>query len=91
MGARVRDRRRRRVRAEEIGDAREDLDPHVGADREVAVAVVVARVVLASEIASLPDLTGYLAFAGNHPIAKVKLDVVRFRNRVPAFEERLAC
>jgi hypothetical protein len=49
------------------------------------------RVVLASEIASLPDLTGYLAFAGNHPIAKVKLDVVRFRNRVPAFEERLAC
>jgi hypothetical protein len=49
------------------------------------------RVVLASEIASLPDLTGYLAFAGNHPIAKVKLDVVRFRNRVPAFDERLAC
>ncbi|GAO01309.1 type IV secretion system DNA-binding domain-containing protein [Anaeromyxobacter sp. PSR-1] len=49
------------------------------------------RVVLASEIASLPDLTGYLAFAGDHPIAKVKLDVVRFRNRVPAFEERLAC
>jgi len=49
------------------------------------------RVVLPSEIASLPDLTGYLAFAGDRPIAKVKLDVVRFRNRVPAFEERLAC
>jgi len=46
------------------------------------------RVVLPSEIASLPDLSGYLAFAGDHPIAKVKLDVVRFRNRVPAFEER---
>ena len=46
------------------------------------------RVVLPSEIASLPDLTGYLAFAGDHPIAKVKLDVIRFRNRVPAFEER---
>ncbi len=49
------------------------------------------RVVLPSEIASLPSLTGYLAFAGDHPIAKVKLDVVRFRNRVPAFEERLSC
>ena len=46
------------------------------------------RVVLPSEIASLPDLTGYLAFAADHPIAKVKLDVIRFRNRVPAFEER---
>jgi hypothetical protein len=49
------------------------------------------RVVLASEIASLPDLTGYLAFAGDHPIAKVRLEVVRFRNRVPAIEERRAC
>ena len=49
------------------------------------------RVVLPSEIASLPDLTGYLAFAGNYPIAKVKLDIVRLRNRVPAFEERMAC
>ena len=48
------------------------------------------RVVLPSEIASLPSLTGYLAFAGDHPIAKVKLDVVRFRNRVPSFEERLS-
>jgi Type IV secretion-system coupling protein DNA-binding domain len=49
------------------------------------------RVVLPSEIASLPDLTGYLAFAGDQPIARVKLDVIRFRNRVPAFEERRAC
>ena len=49
------------------------------------------RVVLASEVASLPDLTGYLAFAGDYPIAKVKLDIVRFRNRAPAFEERAAC
>ena len=49
------------------------------------------RVVLPSEIASLPDLTGYLAFAGDYPIAKVKLDIVRFRNRAPAFEERMAC
>jgi type IV secretory pathway TraG/TraD family ATPase VirD4 len=49
------------------------------------------RVVLASEVASLPDLTGYLAFAGDYPIAKVKLEIARFRNRVPAFEERAAC
>jgi type IV secretory pathway TraG/TraD family ATPase VirD4 len=49
------------------------------------------RVVLPSEVASLPDLTGYLAFAGDYPVAKVKLEFVHFRNRVPAFEERIAC
>jgi hypothetical protein len=49
------------------------------------------RVVLPSEIASLPDLTGYLAFAGDHPVAKVKLEIIRFRNRVPPFEEREPC
>jgi len=49
------------------------------------------RVVLPSEIASLPDLSGYLAFAGDHPIARVKLEYVRFRNRVPAIEERASC
>ncbi len=49
------------------------------------------RVVLPSEIASLPDLTGYLAFAGDYPVAKVKLEFVRFRNRVPAIEERASC
>jgi len=49
------------------------------------------RVVLSSEIAGLPDMTGYLAFAGDRPIAKVKLEFVRFRNRVPAIEERRAC
>ncbi|HET6412541.1 MAG TPA: type IV secretion system DNA-binding domain-containing protein [Anaeromyxobacter sp.] len=49
------------------------------------------RVVLSSEIAGLKDMTGYLAFAGDHPIAKVKLDLVRFGNRVPAIEERRAC
>jgi len=46
------------------------------------------RVVLPSEIASLPDLTGYLAFAGDHPITRVKLEVVRFASRVPAIAER---
>jgi type IV secretory pathway TraG/TraD family ATPase VirD4 len=46
------------------------------------------RVVLPSEIASLPDLTGYLAFAGDHPIARVRLRIAQFRNRVPPFQER---
>lgn len=36
------------------------------------------RVVLPSEIASLPDLTGYLAFAGDLPIARVNLNVIAF-------------
>ena len=45
-------------------------------------------VVLASDIASLPDLTGYLAFAGDQAIAKVRLDYVQFRQRVPPFVER---
>jgi len=49
------------------------------------------RVVLPSEIASLPNLTGYLAFAGDFPVAKVELEVMQFRNRVPAFDERPAC
>ncbi len=49
------------------------------------------RVVLPFEIASLPDLTGYLAFAGDYPIARVMLEYVRFRNRVPAIEERTSC
>ena len=46
------------------------------------------RVVLPSEIASLPDLTGYVAFAGDHPVGKVKVRIARFKNRVPPFEER---
>jgi hypothetical protein len=45
-------------------------------------------VVLAADVASLPDLTGYLAFAGDHPIARVQLRYTRFAHRVPAFEER---
>ena len=41
------------------------------------------RVVLPSEIASLPDLAGYLAFAGDHPIAKVEVKIIRFRKPNP--------
>jgi hypothetical protein len=46
-------------------------------------------VVMASQIASLPELTGYVAFAGNRPIAKIKLEILRFANRVDAFRERI--
>lgn len=46
------------------------------------------RVVMPAEIAALPDLTGYVAFAGSSPIAKVELKIVRFKDRVPAFVER---
>jgi len=49
------------------------------------------RVVLSSEIAGLPEMTGYLAFAGDHPIARVKLEFVRFQDRLPAIEERREC
>ncbi|EJE4644412.1 type IV secretion system DNA-binding domain-containing protein [Vibrio parahaemolyticus] len=45
------------------------------------------RVVTAAEIASLPELTGYVAFAGDHPIAKVKLEYKNFTSRLPAFVE----
>lgn len=45
------------------------------------------RVVMASEIANLPELTGYVAFAANHPIAKVKLKPINFKDRTPAFVE----
>lgn len=46
------------------------------------------RVVMPSEITSLPELTGYVAFAGDLPIARLKLDWVKFTDRLPAFEER---
>lgn len=45
------------------------------------------RVVLPSEIASLPALTGYLAFAGDFPITRIKLDIMQFVNRNEAFIE----
>jgi len=36
-------------------------------------------VVTASEISSLPDLTGYIAFAGDFPVAKFKLEPINFK------------
>ncbi|HVO19847.1 MAG TPA: type IV secretion system DNA-binding domain-containing protein [Anaeromyxobacter sp.] len=62
-----------------------------GSSRSSQIQRTRERVVLPSEIAGLPDLTGYLAFAGDHPIARVRLGFVRYRERVPAFEERAPC
>lgn len=45
------------------------------------------RVVIPAEIAGLPDLTGYLAFAGDWPIAKVRLKPRNYPVRVDAFDE----
>lgn len=46
------------------------------------------RVVLPSEIASLPALTGYLAFAGEFPIARITLAIMKFAQVNEPFVER---
>jgi type IV secretory pathway TraG/TraD family ATPase VirD4 len=46
------------------------------------------RVVMPSEIASLPDLQGYIAFAGAYGMARFKLTPLNFINQTPAFVER---
>lgn len=46
------------------------------------------RVVMPSEIASLPALTGYLAFAGEYPISRIKLDLLQFAQVNAPFVER---
>jgi type IV secretory pathway TraG/TraD family ATPase VirD4 len=45
------------------------------------------RIVLSTEIASLPPLTGYVSFAGDYPIARVKLEPESFPNNVMSFVE----
>lgn len=45
------------------------------------------RLVLPAEIAGLPDLTGYLAFSGDLPIAKVRLTPRTYPVRADAFDE----
>jgi len=46
------------------------------------------KVVMPSQIATLPELTGYVAYAGNRPISKVTIDVLKFVNRTANFQER---
>lgn len=42
--------------------------------------------IMPSEISNLPDLSGYVLFAEELPLAKIKLPYVPYRQRVPAFE-----
>jgi len=46
------------------------------------------RVVMPSEIAALPALTGYLAFAGEFPIARITLEIMKFAQKNEPFIER---
>lgn len=48
------------------------------------------NVVQPSEIASLPDLDGFLAFAGDYPLARIKLTPLTFKKRNVPFMERVA-
>lgn len=52
--------------------------------------VKVEAVVTPSEIAALPDLTGYLAFAGDFPVARFTLVPLQFKTINPPFIERVA-
>lgn len=47
-------------------------------------------VVTASEIASLPELTGFISFAGDYPVAKFKLEPLNFKRVNEPFIERAA-
>lgn len=44
------------------------------------------RLVMASEIATLPDLTGYIKFSGEWPAAKIRLPIPAYPVRVAPFE-----
>lgn len=48
------------------------------------------RVVMPSEIVSMPDLTAIVAFAGDLPIAKMKLQYQQFKKTTEPFVERYA-
>lgn len=45
------------------------------------------RVVMPSEISTLPELNAYIAFASDYPITKTKVEFLNFKNRVPAIVE----
>ena len=59
-----------------------------GSQRHRHTQTVRERVVLASEIASLPPLSGYLALAGHYPMARIQLKITNFLRSSPAFVAR---
>jgi len=58
-----------------------------GGSRSRTTRIERERVVMPSEIQSLPELTGYVAFAGDIPIARVRLVPQHYRARHPAIME----
>jgi len=58
-----------------------------GGSRSRTTRIERERVVMPSEIQSLPELTGYVAFAGDIPIARVKLAPRTYRARHAAIVE----
>jgi len=57
-----------------------------GTSPSLRVQRTVERIVTPSQIAALPELTGYVAFAGNLPIAKIKQPFYEYKSSVKAFE-----
>lgn len=58
-----------------------------GGSRSRTTRIERERVVMPSEIQSLPELTGYVAFAGDIPISRVRLSPQRYASRHPAIVE----
>jgi type IV secretory pathway TraG/TraD family ATPase VirD4 len=62
-----------------------------GTSRGVSLSTVQERLVLASEIATLPNLQGYLALAGDTAVRRVSLTVQRRDTVTEAYAEEAAC
>ena len=71
------------VERETVGETSNDR----GGSRSRTIRIERERVVMPSEIQSLPELTGYVAFAGDIPIARVKLSPRHYVTRHPAIVE----
>ena len=71
------------VERETLGETSNDR----GGSRSRTLRIERERVVMPSEIQSLPELTGYVAFAGDIPIARVKLAPQAYPARHPAIVE----
>jgi hypothetical protein len=72
------------VERREFTDSRSGGNTRNTSDR---LARVSERVVTPAEIQQLPDLVGYVAFAGDLPIAKVILPIEDYPDRYPSFVE----
>lgn len=71
------------VERETLGESANDR----GGSRSRTIRIERERVVMPSEIQSLPELTGYLAFAGDLPITRIKLTPRHYPLRHAAIQE----